>query len=42
MIQAAGGLAYLFYLNPQLASVALTGVVFVGGVTTAYGRFSRR
>lgn len=42
VIQALGGLAYLFYLNRQLASVALTGLVFVGGVTTAYGRFSRR
>ncbi|CAM9963312.1 unnamed protein product, partial [Ectocarpus fasciculatus] len=42
VIQAVGGLGYLYMLERQLAGVALVGLVFVGGITTAYGRFSRR
>ncbi|CAM9405742.1 unnamed protein product, partial [Hapterophycus canaliculatus] len=42
VIQALGGLGYLCVLERQLACVALVGLVFVGGITTAYGRFSRR
>eukprot|EP00903_Cladosiphon_okamuranus_P020901 g19194.t1 len=42
VIQALGGLGYLYILERQLAAVALVGLVFVGAITTAYGRFSRR
>ncbi|CBJ27348.1 ATP-binding cassette, sub-family B, member 8 precursor [Ectocarpus siliculosus] len=42
VIQAVGGLGYLYMLERQLACVALVGLVLVGGITTAYGRFSRR
>ncbi|CAM9443114.1 unnamed protein product, partial [Ectocarpus sp. 8 AP-2014] len=42
VIQAVGGLGYLYMLERQLACVALVGLVFVGAITTAYGRFSRR
>lgn len=42
VIQALGGLGYLYVLERQLASVVFVGLVFVGTITTAYGRFSRR
>eukprot|EP00752_Nemacystus_decipiens_P006022 g5439.t1 len=42
VIQALGGLGYLYILEQQLAAVALVGLVLVGAITTAYGRFSRR
>eukprot|EP00904_Undaria_pinnatifida_P004744 jgi/Undpi1/14270/HiC_scaffold_9.g03919.m1 len=42
VIQAVGGLGYLFYLQRRLAAVAFGGLVAVGAVTAIYGVFSRR
>lgn len=42
VIQALGGLGYLFYLERRLASIATAGLVSVGAITAVYGVFSRR
>ncbi|CAM9233223.1 unnamed protein product, partial [Laminaria digitata] len=42
VIQALGGLGYLFHLERRLASVAMGGLVAVSAVTAVYGVFSRR
>ncbi|CAM9218916.1 unnamed protein product [Phaeothamnion confervicola] len=41
-IQAVGGLCYLFWLSPPLASIAAVGLFAVAALTNIYGNFSRR